>query len=344
MAERTESGQRGRRRRLGRGLDSLLKAPVKVDLPAEPASAGRPDPDPEPQSRTATASPAEDSPPAGATSSGPALQMIPLDAVQPNPHQPRRSFDEEALGELAASIQAAGLMQPVVVRPARDGGGYELIAGERRWRAAGMIGLKEIPAVVHTVDDQTAAEWALIENIQRKDLSPIERAEAYQTLSEQFGLSHQRIAERVGLQRTSITNHLRLLELDEHCLAALQQGDLDMGHARALLAVADTGQRVRLAELAAREGWSVRRLESAIRTATHGATAVASREADATSARKGSPSIADLESRLQTHLGTKVRIRPGRKKGSGSLTVDFYSFDEFEGLLRRLGFDPDRDS
>jgi ParB family chromosome partitioning protein len=320
----------GGRRRLGRGLDSLISAPVRVEVQA-PGHApgevhgevtGKP---PQPASDQPIAHPARGGQPAG-------LRMIPIGQVQPNPRQPRRAFDEESLRGLAQSIESAGLMQPIVIRP-RPAGGFEIVAGERRWRAAQMLGLPEIPAVVRDVDDPTAAQWSLVENLQREDLNPLERAEAFQRLIDEFGLLHQEVADQVGLQRSSVTNHLRLLELDESTQEALRSGRIGMGHGRALLAIDNINERKRLAQRAATRGWSVRELERRIRR----------RQRDASSSRPSTPTpqkahLEDLQRRLGEHLGTKVRIESGRKKGEGRLIITFYSLDEFEGLLRRVGF------
>ncbi|MFK7962261.1 MAG: ParB/RepB/Spo0J family partition protein, partial [Phycisphaerales bacterium] len=166
------------------------------------------------------------------------MLTISLSRIHANPQQPRRHFDDDAIDTLAESIRTAGLMQPIVVRPdAEQGGHYEIVAGERRFRAATKLGLMEIPAVVHEIDDRTAAEWALVENLQREDLNPIERADAFDRLRSEFGLTHQEIADAVGLDRASISNHLRLRGLDPETLDQVRAGKLGMGHARALLSV-----------------------------------------------------------------------------------------------------------
>jgi ParB family chromosome partitioning protein len=258
--------------------------------------------------------------------------MIPIADVRPNRHQPRRAFDEESLRGLADSIESAGLMQPIVIRP-EPAGGFEIVAGERRWRAAQLLGLPTIPAVVREIDDRTAAEWSLVENLQREDLNPLERSEAFQRLIDEFGLTHQEVADRVGLQRSSVTNHLRLLELDESTQEALRSGRLGMGHGRALLSLTNIQERSRLGQRAAAGGWSVRELERRIRGRQPGGAAS---PPPAPSPHRAH--LEDLQRRLGEHLGTKVRIESGRKKGEGRLIVSFYSLDEFEGLLRRIGF------
>ena len=311
------------RRRLGRGLDSLISTPVQIETKPEPAS-----------DQTAATEQVE---PTGSIPQHPAgggVQMIPIGQIHPNPDQPRKHFDEAGLQSLAASIQSAGLMQPVVVRPSSSGGGgYQLVVGERRWRAAQLVGLSPMPAIVQQLDDQTALAWALIENVQREDLNPIERAEAFRQLIDEHGLTHQELAEQVGLNRSSVTNFLRLLELDETSQAALRTEQLTVGHAKALLAFTNKVQRRRLAEAAIRQGWSVRTLEQRVSRLSNRSKAGASAGPIARD-----PHLQDLQRQLGEHLGTKVVIEQGKKKGTGRLTIDFYSLDQFDGLMQRLGF------
>lgn len=298
------------KRRLGRGLGSLLSAPVEVATVA-------------PASPTAPAAPAD------------GIDSIGIDRIRPNPFQPRQDFDETAIAGLADSIRTAGVMQPIVVRPAGSDG-YELVAGERRWRAARLAGLATIPAIVRALDDRQAAEWALIENVQREDLNPIERAEAFKRLTDEYGMTHQAIAEAVGLERPSVSNLLRLLELDTFCRDAVRQGTLGLGHARSLLAITSETVRRRLAERAIADGWSVRELERRVRTEADASTAAAP-PAEARSDPRAAHT-ADLERRLGEHLGTKVHLQLGRRKGRGRLVIEFYDLDQFDGLLARMGF------
>ena len=272
----------------------------------------------------------------------PAIRTVALEALTPNPHQPRRDFDEESIASLAESIRTAGLMQPIVVRPvgATSGGAprFEIVAGERRFRAAARVPLESVPVIVRDVDDRMAAELALVENLQREDLNPIERAHAFRRLADEFGMTHEAIADAVGLDRASISNHLRLLGLDESTLGDVRAGRLGMGHGRALLAITTLAPRRSLAEQAIRDGWSVRELERRIRSFLR------REQEDAASADdEGSPDLSrshldDLERRLGEHLGTRVRVRPGRKKGTGEVRIEFFSHEEFEGLLSRVGF------
>jgi len=322
----SDSSQKGPVRKLGRGLSSLLGNPVQIQTPRTTSASAPQAPSP---ARTPLAPTAMDAPPA--------LQSIPVEQIIANRRQPRLDFDAMALQALAESIKTAGLMQPVMVRPM--GSGYELIAGERRWRAAKLIGLTQIPAVVRAVDDQTAAELAVIENIQREDLNPIERAQALRRLSDEFALTHQQIAEKVGLDRASVSNLLRLSDLDPSTSEHVRAGRLSQGHAKALLAIVDVSARSQFAASAMKDEWSVRELERRIQIAQKGgaivprATPGASKEVTARDAN-----VADLERQLADHLGTRVRIQLGRKKGSGRLIVEFYNLDQFDGLMGKMGF------
>ena len=337
------------RRKLGRGLGSLISAPVRIDVtPAPPLDAA--------PSRTKPAELAAG--PSSAVDAAPAvaregLQSVPVARIIPNPRQPRQHFDEGPLNALANSIRISGVMQPVMLRPAtpaalRPDIEFELIAGERRWRAAQIAGLTHIPAVVRDVDDRTAAEFSLVENLQREDLNPLERAEAFDRLVREFHLTHAEIASQVGLDRSSISNHLRLLELDDATRSALRDGRLTMGHARALLAITNNTQRLALAAEALRSDWSVREIERRAReaAATNATSSAAGRSGRgaagggaATLPNPLSAHMADLQKRLGEHLGTKVHLQSGRAKGSGKLIIDFYSIDQFEGLLRRMDFE-----
>ncbi len=328
MAFRKDApGKRTSRRRLGRGLDSLVAVAMQPDAASD-----------EPYGATGGLVPEPPPPDPGA------LRMLDIDQLAPNPRQPRRRFDEKGLQSLAASIRSAGVMQPVVARPlpagvpgtgiAETDGHYELVVGERRWRAARLAGVDRIPTLIREMDDQTAAQWSLVENLQREDLNPIERAEAFGRLVADFGLTHHQIADRVGLERSSVSNHLRLNELEEFTKDATRSGALGMGHARALLAITHAAQREALARRAIREGWSAREVERRVAVANRGATP---RPAS------GQPTpdvhLDDLQRRLSEHLGTRVRVQPGRKKGTGKVTIEFYTADQFEGLLERFGFE-----
>lgn len=309
------------RRRLGRGLSSLISSPVPIDQSTDhkPTSARDRKSLNTPTSTNAVTAQAD----------GQALLMLEPDQIHSNPHQPRKHFDEESLKALASSIQADGLMQPIIVRP-RSEGGYELVAGERRLRAAQLIELKTIPSLIRDVDEQTSAALALIENLQREDLNPIERSEAFSQLIDDYGLTHQDLADRLGMNRSSVTNYLRLMELSESEKAALRDGLLSMGHAKVLLSITNLAQRSALAKQTISQGWSVRELERRTTSGNKPSSKIVKKEID--------PHLRDLQEQLCEHLGTKVSIQQGKKKGSGRLTIDFYSLDQFDGLLEQLGF------
>jgi len=323
------------KRRLGRGLTSLISAPVEIDVEPEAEESGEAAASPEAKPAVEVENKPTPEPAAGA---GPDILSIPLSEVHPRSGQPRQTFDEASLGQLAASIRQAGLMQPILVRPGTSGG-YEIIAGERRWRAARSLNLATIPAIVRNLDDERCAEWSLIENLQREDLNPIDRAEAFQRLIDEFSLTHQDVAERVSLDRSSVTNHLRLNELDASCKEMVRSGALSMGHAKALLGIANIEDRVSMAERVARESWSVRELERRVKAGDEAKSAKSS--AEASGGVPAHPQLEALQRRLGDHLGTKVKIVTGRKKGQGRLVIEFYDFDQFDGLLRTLNFDPD---
>lgn len=253
------------------------------------------------------------------------LQQLPIHLVKPGPFQPRQHFDADKLDELADSIRAQGLIQPIVVRALADGG-YELIAGERRWRAAGKAGLKQIPALVREVDDQTVVAMALIENIQRENLSPLEEAQALARLIDEFGLTHQQTADAVGRARASVSNLLRLLELPAAIKRLLDERRLEMGHARALINL-PTGQAVELAHQAADGQWTVRELEAAARRVV--------REPASKPAPARDPDIAALERELAERLSTRVAVAHGRG-GRGKLVIHYHSVDELDGILQRI--------
>ncbi len=262
----------------------------------------------------------------------------------PGRFQPRKKFDEGALKTLADSIKVAGVMQPILVRPRVGGSGdYELVAGERRWRAASLAGLAEIPAVVVQLSDADAAQWGLIENLQREDLGTMERAHALAALAREFGLIHQQIAERVGLDRSTVTNLIRLTELEESIGALIDNNRLSAGHGKALLSVGPGLSRVKLAEKAALGGWSVRRLEQVAIAAASDVMSGGAPELPALSsdelirARARDLTVREIERRLQEHLGTKVSIRTDRTGTRGRVTLKFYGLDQFEGLLARIG-------
>lgn len=294
------------RSRLGRGLSALMGGdaapPAPAAAPAKPVT----------------------TPPA-----------VPLSSIDVNPRQPRRSFDDAALDELAASVKANGVIQPLIVRPVGDR--YELIAGERRFRAAGKAGLDRVPVIVHAIDDYTQAQWALVENIHREDLNPIERAEAYAALLRDLGLTQAELAGRLGEQRSSVANYLRLLDLAEPVRDLVRAGRLSLGHAKVLAGLADTPEQIRRAVQCAEEGWSVRELERA--TAAEPASLVDTSSAPEAAGDKpeANAHFAELEQQLVQHLGVRVKLRRGRKNGTGQIVLHYATLDQFDDLVRRWG-------
>jgi len=251
---------------------------------------------------------------------------LPIERIARDPTQPRKTFDEGRLRELAESIRTQGVIQPILVR--REGADYRLIAGERRWRAAQLAGLHEVPAVVRDVTPAEAFELALVENLQRTDLNPLEEAEGYRRLIQEFGLTQEQVGERVGRDRTSVTNALRLLQLPERVKELVASGALGMGHARALLGMAAAGMDLTAAaERVVREQLSVRETERLVRTVRVSSSPPARRPAGSTAAR------AVVED-LQRRLGTKVRLED--RGGKGTLEIDFFSYEDLERILALL--------
>ena len=261
---------------------------------------------------------------------GRSVLALPIEAVERNPDQPRKHFDEPSLAELAASIREHGVIEPILVR--REGGSYRILAGERRWRAAQRAGLHEIPAVVREASYREAFELALVENLQREDLNAIEEAEAYEILVTDHSLTQEEIARRVGKERSTVANALRLLKLPEAVRDALRDGRLDMGHARALLGLEGAEAIEKAAERAIREGLSVRATEALVRSLTTRAPRTAARGAKGAE----SPAIRDLTQRLQRRLGTRCRVVP-RSPTAGKLEVEYSSLDQLDGILARIG-------
>lgn len=318
-------------RRLGRGLSGLIGTPVEV--PIEPSAAA----DVQQQGGEGSI----DAP-------GQRIIYIALTDIAPGRYQPRKKFDEAALAELAASIRTAGLVQPIVVRLNPDGSPrYELVAGERRWRAAALAGLEVIPGIVAGISESQAAEWSLIENLQRADLSVMERAEAVKQLCDRFGMTHAQVAERLGIERSSVSNLLRLLDLPAEVRHYMEDGLLNAAHGKVLAGL--SGELLlRMAALAAKLGWSVRKLEEEVNVEL---AMMRSREAARAAAGSGGVApepdggslhtraiVADLEKQLGEHLGTKVRIRTDRTGKSGAIEIRFFDLDHFDGIVAMTGF------
>jgi ParB family chromosome partitioning protein len=255
------------------------------------------------------------------------LLALPIEAIERNPEQPRKRFDELKLEELAASIREHGVVEPILVR--KDGGKYRILAGERRWRAAARAGLKEIPAVVREASEREAFELALVENLQRADLNAIEEAEAYDVLVSDHGLTQEEIAKRVGKERSTVANALRLLKLPEDVRDSVRDGQLDMGHARALLGIDDAEAIRKAAARAIREGLSVRATEALVRALTQ-------KEKKEPPKKAETPAIKDLTQRLQRRLGARCRVLP-KSAVAGCLEIEYSSLDELDGILARIG-------
>jgi ParB family chromosome partitioning protein len=289
-----------KKRGLGRGLDALLGA-SQASSPAEA--------DTTENTQVATTA------------------QLAIDLIQRGRYQPRRHFDEDKLRELADSIGAQGMVQPIVVRKI-EGDKYEIIAGERRWRAAQLTGLADVPVVIKDVDDQTAMAMALVENIQRDDLNPLEEATALHRLLEEFALTHQQIAQAVGKSRTMVSNLLRLLELTAEAKSLLEQGQIEMGHARALLALKGDAQSRAAAEVA-RKGLSVRATEALVRQLS------AENRANKTKPQAEDPNVRSLLEDLGSRLGARVALQQGTG-GKGKLVISYNSLDELEGILSHI--------
>ncbi len=268
-----------------------------------------------------------------ASSDDGALKSIPIGQIGRNPFQPRREFNSEELDELEESLKASGLLQPITVRRRSGKDGFELIAGERRLRAAIKLGWKEIPAIIKEIDDRTALTLALVENLQRTDLNPIEEGEGYHRLSHEFGLTQQQIAETVGKDRTTIANMLRLLQLPDVVRRLLQDGQLTMGHAKVLLGLEDPETIATLAREIVKDGLTVREIERRLRQFVGPRTG--KKAGRPRSADRLSPEVKRITDRLRRFLQTDVSVSVG-KKNRGTLTIHFYSADDLERLLEVL--------
>jgi len=306
------SGTDKQRKALGKGLSALL--PVRPPTP-RPAPSAQADSDPSSAYRPSAPS------------------TLPIDAIQPNPMQPRTAFHAERLEELAASIRANGIIQPVIVR--RHGTGYQIVAGERRWRAAKLAGLSEVPVIVQDIADRSMLELALVENIQREDLNPIETAHAYDRLNRDLGLSHEEIARKTGKDRTSIVNVIRLLKLPKEVQGLVASQRLAMGHARAILGLPTPAQQIEIAEKASAQGMSVRQVEALVQqilqeSAPRG-TPLGSSRADT----NPDPNIKSAVDQLERALGTRVKIVELTDQ-RGRIEIEYYSQTELDRLFQHI--------
>ena len=258
------------------------------------------------------------------------LLEIPTTSIQPNPHQPREFFDEEALNALAESIREVGVLQPVLVREADDG--YELIAGERRWRAAKRVGLQTVPAIVRVADDALALQQAIVENVQREALDPLEEAAAYQQLIEDFKLTHDDVARRVGKSRASVTNCLRILQLPPTVQRYIHDGSLKRGHAIALLGTPDRAFQEQLARRAVSDDLSVRSVEEAVRMRSEPITERVARAGK----KLRPPGLPELENLLSDHLDTRVSVVMSEADRRGKVVIEFADLEDLERIYRRM--------
>ena len=304
-----------KKRGLGRGLDALLGSGARAAPEPAPVAAP-PDLKAVPVTEDAKAATAPDG----------ALRMLPVDVIQRGKYQPRVDMHQESLQDLADSISAQGVVQPIVVRSIDDGR-YEIIAGERRWRASQLAGLHEIPAVVREVEDRAAIAIALIENIQRENLNPLEEARALERLIREFEITHEQAAEAVGRSRAAVSNLLRLLDLEDAVKDMVQQGDLEMGHARALLALRGV-QQVEAARQVVSRGLTVRATEGLVKSIQRPQPAKPA-------AVKKDANIKHLETSLSDKLGASVNVRQGRG-GKGKLEISYNSLDELDGILQHI--------
>jgi ParB family chromosome partitioning protein len=303
-------------RRLGRGLEALIakaptRAPVIDQLPRQEAAAA------------VAMAPREPSTP---------YRTLPLGKIRPNPLQPRKEFREEDLADLEASLRVSGLLQPVTVRPSPKGEGFELIAGERRFRAAQRLGWTEIPAIVRDVDDQLLLSLAMVENLQRADLNPIEEAEGYEQLIREFSLTQQEVADIVGKDRSTVANTLRLLALPASVRRLVWDGALTVGHARALLGLGEPAQMADLARIVVAEGLSVREVEQRVRASGNAKKSTA----HTTTVDARSAEVRRIEDRLRRTLGTDARIVQAGKSEKGELRIPFYNNEDFERVLELI--------
>lgn len=299
-------------RRLGRGLNSLMNPNIDTS--------------------------SSDDPPSLSTKQTPIIsdetRFLSIASISVSPFQPRRAIDPTTLTQLSESIRRSGIMQPVIVRPL-SGGGFELVAGERRWRAAQLAGLETIPVVSRDLSDADAAEWALVENIQREDLNAMERAWALRHMQEKFGFTHAQLAERVSLERSTVANLIRLTELEPEISAMIVKGEISAGHGRALLAMPAGAPRIGLAKAAAVGGWSVRRVEQAVQRPDEAIPEPSKHVIEEATGREAV--LRDLERQVSQQLGTKVLINTDKQGKKGRIIIEFYGLDHFDGLLVRMG-------
>jgi ParB family transcriptional regulator, chromosome partitioning protein len=340
----SKNTKHGTRNVLGRGLSSLITAsPVPVSIPAHSELTSNVVPMPQ---KISGSNLAEDISPVVQSVPRNEVYFVDIAHVHPNPAQPRQHFSDIETAELADSIKALGVLQPVLVRPASAQSElgiagddvYELVAGERRWRAAKLAGLTQLPVLIRNIDDRQALEIALVENVQRENLNPIEEARAYQRLSDEFSLSQQEISDKVGKDRATVANAVRLLRLSKEVQELIVSGELSAGHAKAILGIKDVAAQTSLAKKTVKEGLSVRALESIVARATildsgHRPASLTNAGANGIASNKSSfPEVVD---RLRSALGTKVTLRH-HKSGRGKLLIEYFSEQELDRIVEHI--------
>lgn len=330
--------------RLGRGLNALIRKPIP---PNQAAAAATQHPPASSRLQAIPGASNGDIATAAMIAHAPgheragSLRELPLGSITPNPHQPRSTFSEARLAELANSLKQSGVLQPIVVRPVGPNA-FQLIAGERRWRAAQRAGLLTIPAIVRDVTDAQSVEFALVENLQREDLAPLERATAYQRYMESFGVGADDLALRLGESRANVSNYVRLLRLPDEVQELLKIGELGMGQARAIAAATDPRRQLALARLAVRRNLSVRQVEGLVKSAFNGEGALGDELGTSGTTEPGAEATsnrhtAELASRFSRAIGMPVRVLAGKKKNAGRIVIQYNSLEDFDRLCDRLG-------
>ncbi len=326
-------------RRLGRGIRTLItptSSAIEIPASVEPKPAQSVPPASQATGVAVLPKPAVAESPVPEVQHGP--KTVGVESIIPNPHQPRKTIPLDSISSLAASIKTNGLLQPVTVRPVKEGR-YEIIAGERRWTAMKSLGWKQIPVIIRPASNQEMLELALIENIHREDLNAIERARAYREFRDRFHLNAEAVALRLGEDRTTVTNYLRLLDLPETIQAMVAGSQISMGHARCLLGIVDIDLRNKLAETVINDHLSVRALEDIVRKEKSRNQPAPQTAQPATP--DASAHLQDMQRQFEESLKTKVRIKESKKKGTGRITIDFYSLDDFDRVASKLGVNLD---
>jgi ParB family transcriptional regulator, chromosome partitioning protein len=322
---------------LGRGLSALISTPVSTTPVGGNAAVAQIPPGAE----NISASPTPVTVAPSASDEG--VRFISIEQITNNPAQPRKEFTEAELAELTESIRGKGLLQPVLVRPSTNPGSpdikYEIVAGERRWRAAKRAGLTQVPAIIRNLDERETLEFAIIENVQRQNLTPIEEAQGYQRLATEFSLSQNEIAERVGKDRASIANFLRLLKLPAEVLELLKKGELTMGHAKAILTIKEPTAQVSLARKAVKEALSVRELEAIVSRVVvlDAGHRITNKDAEANKNKEGERGVSfpDVIDRMRNKLGTKVLIKH-HNSGRGRIEIEYFSEQELDRIVEQI--------